>query len=365
VRGPRYIVATVVAALATLVGAAALLGSVHERLLVSRVTSHLQRAEALAALHDLAGALSQYHAALALERDNDAARRGLALTLLSLERWAEAESYVRDLLREEPTDGVLNRALARIQAARGQEEESRKAYQRAIYGQWPAAPADERITTRFELIEYLRRVARREEVVAELLTLKAELPPGQISAARRVAGLFAEAGEIAAAIDVLNASLATAPRDAELLVQLAGLQADSGRMLDARSTLRRAVALEPQRAEVAERLAVIDHVLALDPTLPRLRLATRANRARVLLAQVLEHTRACKQNDDTEMARDRADAESRMRRRAPLTAEAADQDIALATRLWKAAPACQGSTAEARAIAQVLQRIESSAEPPS
>jgi tetratricopeptide (TPR) repeat protein len=365
VRSPRYIVATVLAALAMLGGATALLGSVHERLQRSRITAHLQRAEALAAAHDLAGAISQYHAALALERENDAARRGLALTLLSLQRWAEAESYIRDLLREEPTDGVLNRALARIQAARGQEEEARRAYQRAIYGQWPAAPADQRLATRFELVEYLRRVAGREEVVAELVTLKAELPPGRIAAARRVAGLLAESGETAAAIDVLNASLATAPRDSELLVHLAALQAGSGRMLEARGTLRRAVALAPQRADIAERLAIIDHVLALDPTLPRLRLATRANRARVLLAHVLEHTRACRENDDTEMARDRAEAERRRRRRAPGTAETADQEIALAARLWKAAPACHGVTAEARALAQVLEGIESSAEPPS
>ena len=175
-RRSRHIVAAFIATYAALAGATALLGSVHGQLQASRMSRHLERAEALVAAHDLEAGIVQYHAVLELERDNAAARRGLALTLLSLERWAEAESYVRDLLQEDPTDGVLNRALARIQAARGEEEEARRAYQRAIYGQWPATAADERITARFELIEYLRRVARPEEVVAELLTLKAELP---------------------------------------------------------------------------------------------------------------------------------------------------------------------------------------------
>jgi tetratricopeptide (TPR) repeat protein len=361
-RRSRHIVAAFIATYAALAGATALLGSVHGQLQASRMSRHLERAEALVAAHDLEAGIVQYHAVLELERDNAAARRGLALTLLSLERWAEAESYVRDLLQEDPTDGVLNRALARIQAARGEEEEARRAYQRAIYGQWPATAADERITARFELIEYLRRVARPEEVVAELLTLKAELPPGKIAAARRVAGLLAELGETSAAIDSLTATAAMAPRDADLLAQLAALQVEAGQVREARATLRRAVALEPQRADVADRLAVVDRVLELDPTLPRLRVATRANRARALLAQVLEHTRAC-QERSAETPQDRADAERRINRRALVTAEAADQELALAARLWDAAPGCHGVSPDARAIAQVVQRIETSTEP--
>jgi hypothetical protein len=161
----------------------------------------------------------------------------------------------------------------------------------------------------------------------------------------------------------LNASLATAPRDAELLVDLAALQTEADRLDEARTTLRRAVALAPQRADIAERLAVINHVVALDPTRPRLRVATRANRARLLLAQVLEQTRACAENHDSQVAQAREDAAKRMRRRAPITAESADQEIALAARLWETAPACQGTAPEARAIALILQRIESAAEP--
>jgi tetratricopeptide (TPR) repeat protein len=361
-RSTRYTVATV-AALALLSGATALLGSVHDRVRVARTTGHLRQAEALAAAGNLDRAIAEYHAALALERDNRVARRGLALALLSLERWAEAESYLRDLLRDEPTDGVLNRALARVHAARGRDGEARAAYQRAIYGRWPDGAVEERIATRFELVDHLRRANARAEAVAELLTLKAELPPGQIVAARRVADLLADAGELAPAIDLLSASAVTAPRDSQLLAQLGELQAAAGRTLDARATLRRAVAIEPHKPDLAERLAVIDHVLALDPTLPRLRLATRTRRARLLLAAVLEQTRACRDAPPPEIAEARADAGRRIRRRAPRTAEAADEEIALAARLWTAAPQCRASTPEAQAIAQVLQRVESAVEP--
>ena len=83
------------------------------------------------------------------------------------------------------------------------------------------------------------------------------------------------------------------------------------------------------------------------------------------LATVLEQTRACKDDSRPEVARARHDAGRRVRRRAPTTADAADQEIALAARLWTAASACHASTPEARALAEVLQRIEPATEPPS
>jgi tetratricopeptide (TPR) repeat protein len=364
-RSPRYVIATVIVALALLFAGTVLLGSVHERVLVARTTEHLERGDALAARGNLAEAVDQYHAALALDRDNRTARRTLALTLLSLQRLTEAESYLRDLLREEPTDGALNRALARIHAARGRRAEAHAAYQRAIYGEWPGEELQERIATRFELVDYLKRLNAREELVAELLRLKAELPPAQIAAAARVATLLGEAGEPAAAIELLSASILTAPRDVELLTQLADLQSGVGRTLDARATLNRALTLEPTRTALAERLAIINRVLALDPTLPRLRLVTRTRRARLVLAAVVEQVRPCQEPRGAESAPDWQDATSRLQRRAPTTAEAAEQEMALAARLWAAAPACHSSSPEARAIAQVLQRIDAAAETPS
>jgi tetratricopeptide (TPR) repeat protein len=364
-RSPRYVIATVIAALALLAGGTALLASVHARVRLSRTNEHLERGNTLAGRGKLADAVDEYHAALALQRDNRTARRALALTLLSLGRLSEAESYLRDLRRDQPTDGVLNRALARIYAARGRVADARAAYQRAIYGEWPGGALEQRIATRFELIEYLKRLDAREEMVAELVRLKAELPPGHIADARHVAHLLAASGEPALAIDLLRASVLTAPRDVDLLAQLADVQAEAGRTLDARASLERAVALEPTRTALVDRLAVVNRVLALDPTLPRLRLVTRTRRARLLLAAVVEQTRACFDSPEGETARDWKDATTRLRGRAPATAEAADQEMALAARLWAAVPACHASSPEARAIQQVLQRIEPAAEPPS
>ena len=364
-RSSRFVIAGVISALGLLVLATVLLASVHERVLLARTREHLERGDTLAGRGSLVQAVGEYHAALALERDNRVARRRLALALLSLERLTEAESYIRDLLHEDPTDGELNRALARIHVSRGREAAARTAYQRAIYGDWRSTAQEARVATRFEVVDYLRRLDAREELLAELLRLKAELPPMQIRAGRRLAGLLSDAGEPAAAIEVLNASATTAPRDVELLTHLADLQAEAGRTLDARATLQRAIALDPTRTALVERLLVIDRVLALDPTLPRLRLVTRTRRARLVLAAVVDEARRCRDSHPSGDAPDWQDATSRLRRPAPRSAEAAEAEMALAARLWAAAPACHASSPEARAIAQVLQRIDAATEPPS
>jgi tetratricopeptide (TPR) repeat protein len=360
----RHLITVVVAMLAVLFAATVLLGSIHQQVRNARTESHRRHGRTLAAQNQLAAAAEEYRAALSLEPDEPHARRALALTLLSLDRLSEAESYLRDLLKEAPTDGALHRALARIHAARGRETDARAAYQRAIYGEWPP-DGTERIDTRFELIEYLARLNAREEVLAELVRLKAELPPARTAAARRVADLLVAAGAPDLALDTLGAAAMTAPKDVELLAHLSDVQADRGRYDEARATLRHALALDPARRELAGRLTVIDRVLALDPTLPRLRLVTRTRRARLVLAAVVEHTRACSPDVPATGDDARRRAATRLRRPARADAEAAEQDLALAARLWTAAPACHDSGPEGRAIAQVLQRIEAASELPS
>jgi Flp pilus assembly protein TadD len=229
---------------------------------------------------DLEAAVREYRAALALTRGEDAATRGLATTLLAVGRRPEAETYLLELLAHHPTDGPLNRAMARIYSARGREGDARAAYQRRIYGEWPGDPLAGRVATRFELVDYLRHLGAREEMLAELLRLKSELPAGDTTDLRRVADLLVHADAVDPAIDALHVAAEATPRDVELLAQLADTESRAGRSTEARRTLRRAVALQPAREDLRDRLAVIERVLALDPTMPRLRLVTRMRRTR-------------------------------------------------------------------------------------
>ena len=357
----RIAVAVVITALVVLSTAAVVLKAAHEHEREDRVRAHVARGHQLVADHQLAEGADQFRAALSLERDHVEAGRALALTLLSLGHIEEGESHLRELLRQNPTDGPLNRGLARIHALRGRDSEARTAYQRAIYGEWPGDGVAERNSTRFEFIEYLTRIGARDEVLPELLRLRAELPSGRTAAARRAADLLVDYGAGDLAIETLRTTALTAPRDVELLAHLAELQSKAGLVQDARSTLRNAVAIEPGRSDLGERLHIVDRILALDPTLPRLGLVTRTRRARLLLGQVIEGTEACASDPKLKALRD--GARQRMRSRGRADAEAAEEDLAVAARIWAAAPACHASSLDARAIGQVLQRITAAAEP--
>jgi tetratricopeptide (TPR) repeat protein len=357
----RLAMTVVVVSLVLLSAATVSLRSLHEHAREERIADHFQRGQQAIATHRLEDAAKEFRAALTLERDDVASGRALALTLLSLGRIEESDSHLRELLRENPTDGPLNRGLARIHALRGREAEARSAYQRAIYGEWPGDGVAERNATRFEFIDYLTKIGARDEVLSELLRLRAELPSGRTAAARRAADLLVEFGAADLAIETLRTTALTAPKDVELLAHLAELQANAGMVRDARVTLRTAVGIEPGRSDLDERLHIVNRILALDPTLPRLGLVTRTRRARLLLEQVVESTKACA--DEPAVKTLRETGRERLRTRARADAEAAEEDLALAAKIWAAAPACQAASLDARAIGQVLQRVTAATEP--
>lgn len=330
-----------------------MLRTVHADVLHGLVRGHILRGDGLANRGDLQKAAVQYRAALQLERDDRDAARALALTLLGLGRLNESESYLRDLLREDPTDGVLNRGLARIHATRGRDVDARAAYQRAIYGHWPGDPARERSDTRFELIDYLVRSGAEGEVLAELLRLRGELPAGRIADARRTAELLTDRGATELALETLAAAALASPKDVDLLEQWAEVQMKAGQTAEARRTLERAVSIEA-RASLRARLALVNRVLVLDPTLPRLGIVARTRRARVLLNAVLTRTEGCREHSP-ELDSVRGEA---LKRQRPLAdAERAERELVLASQIWHAAPACHGEDAESRAIADVLDRV--------
>ncbi len=353
----RRLTIIVAAAAAALFSATAMLARAYHGERAARAAEHLESGHRLAAAADLGGAIEEYRSALEFDRDNLQASRALALALLDTGRLAEAETYLSILLGQQPTDGLMNRGMARIAAARGAADLARAHYQRAIYGQWPDDSVEGRIDTRLELHDFLRRHGSRAEALAELLRLKAEVPAAQTAVQRCLGSLLADAGALDEAIDTLETASAAAPRDVELLAQLARVEMQAGRTREARATLRRALNIEPKRDDLRDQAVVVEQVLALDPTLPRLGLVTRIRRARGVLVATVAHSRGCREDAAPEAVKLRNEAEAHLRRRAATDAEAAERELALASRLWSAAEACRAQTPEARAVTEILGRI--------
>jgi tetratricopeptide (TPR) repeat protein len=361
IRSNRLLVLVVVAALTALATSTVLLKSLHAHVRDERVREHIDRANAFASAKQYDRAAEEYRAALQLRRDDPQAGRALALTLLELGQLGEGESYLRDLLRKDPTDGPLNRGLARVYAAYGRDASARAAYRRAISGEWPGDAIAARIDAHFEFIDYLTRTGAQQEVLPELLQLRAELPPRHVAAARRTAQLLTERSAPDLAIETLKTTALTTPRDVDLRAQLADLQTRTGRLADARATLNQAAAIDARR-DILDSLTVVDRLLALDPTLPRLSLVARTGRARLVLEAVLSQTNGCP-GESAEMAALRREAANRVRRPIGRDAGRAEEELALAERLWAAAPECSRAMPEARALTQILERVAASSEP--
>ena len=356
----RRLLLLLAAALAVLLSATAGLTAWYHAERAARARAHVAAGQRLQAEGAGVAAVEEYRAALRLERDDLATQRALALALLDARLFAEAEFYLADLLQQDPVSGPLNLAMARLRAAQTDQAAARQLYQRAIYGEWSAPDGEGRLGARFELAEYLTTRAARQDVLAELLRLKADIPEGATMEQLRLAELSLRAEAPDVAIDALQAALVNRPRDVFVLATLAEAEIAAGRSADARRTLRRALVIDPARRDLRERLTVVDRVLALDPTLPGLRLTTRTRRARDLLAAVVEQTAAC--DTTSAAAAERRVAEGRLREPRPRTSEAADDEFALAVSLWSAAAACRSGGAEAEAITEVLARVASTLE---
>jgi tetratricopeptide (TPR) repeat protein len=351
---PVRFVAFVIVLVAALAAAAATLASVHGRVRGARAARHFDDGHQAAARGDLNAAVAEYRASLSLDRRNTAAERALALTLQALGELPEAESYFVHLLQEDPTSGPLNRGLARIYAAQGRTAAARASYQRAIYGEWPESSTG-RLETRLELVDYLRSVGANDEILPELLRLKTEVPAGATETVRRVADSLIQENAVETGMELMRAASAVAPRDVELLAHLAGVEARAGRTADARATLARAVLIDPRREDLRARLSIVERVLALDPTMPRLRIVARTRRAHDLLTAVLQQTSGCEAGDPLPALR--TEAGRRVNRAPGADARIAEQQLGLASRIWQASSECHASTGEAAAIDQVLQRV--------
>lgn len=291
-----------------------------------RARDHFVAGEHLAVIGAQPAALDEYRSALLLVREAPVYERALVATLVTLGRYGEATTWATELLSRLPTDGPTNRAMGQIALAKGQFGEARAYYQRAIYGEWPTDAPTAHLDARFELAGLLQRTAAREEVLAELLRLKSDVPAEATAAMRRLAAFFLDAGHLQDANDVLRAAERRAPDDAAL------------------------------RADVQE----TTRTLALDPMLPGLRLRERTRRTHLLLAAVVAQTSMCKVEgrpfDLVQLAESQLAA-------AVSAADAAEDQLQIAERLWRAAAGCRATSGDSRSIARVLAAIDSEGAP--
>lgn len=235
------------------------------------------RGEAAMRDGDPPAAADEYRTALSYDRENDLYRLRLAQALLGSNRLNEAHAHLISLWDEEPADGEVNLALARLYARRNDPTQAVRYYRNAINGVWSDSPQQHRIATRFELVHYLIQRYDTGQASAELLALQADQPPN-VSDRLLLAKLLLDVGEAARATDVYNKLLKDEPGNAQVWLGLGEASFRLGEYQQAEHALATAVERDPASTDAQQQLDSVREVLRVAPSLRGLSLAERTRR---------------------------------------------------------------------------------------
>ena len=350
--------AMMVAAIAALLSFDLFLARVDRR--ESRLHAVNLYAEGLSLLaeHRPADAEDRFTSAVAIDRANT--KYGLALAEAKLDQGqtSEAEATLRALLERAENDGPVNLVMARTLLRSGRPSEAKAYYHRAIFGRWGADSVLERRNARFELIDLLAQRGSQPELLAELLPLE-DTSPDSIALRERLARLFVVAGSPARALTAFRDVLRHDPKNADAYGGIGDAELDLGNFRAARADFAEALRLRPADTVFSGRLALVDSVFALDPTVRGVGPAERLSRSRALLGRTLTTVIQCGESSSPLIGVARGllgQAIPNVRRDV-----AVDSMVEVASSLWTGRPPACGRTETAlRLLQSRLARIKES-----
>ena len=296
--------------------------------------TYLEGSELLRAGHP-EPAIDLLRRAHALERKNSVYELTLVDALIAAGKTAEAGPLLEEMLERESNDGRANLTMARFMASEGRLAESEAYYHRAIYGKWPGRADSSRRAARIELIDFLVKQDRKEELLAELLPLQEEA--GNDGALRkRVAHLLLVAGSASRAADAYRALIERNPTDASLYSGLGEAELLQGRYRPAVAAFVAAFRHGHNDSSVRHRMEFASLMAGLDPTPRQLPSVEKYRRS----LHILDLTRAA-----YDECRARKSEPPSAGQPAHITNELAEEKLALAEQIWRdRLSACGAST---------------------
>lgn len=278
-----------------------------------------------------AEAVESLREAHSVERDNETYEVALITALIDSGKTADAQPLMNEMLDREPNDGNVNLIAARLAAKEGKFADAEAYYHRAIYGEWPDNADAHRIAARMELINQLVRQGRKQELVAELISLEAE-PKVSLDIRRRLAALFLKADSPARAAAIYQDIVAKNPNDIPAWEGLGEAQLDQGQYNAARAAFSQASFRDPRNAAIHAHLQMLNTVVGLDPTLRQLTSEEKYRRSVRILDMVRAALAACAPNNPL-----LASASAAVSAKPPehATNEDAESVLALAEMAWR------------------------------
>ncbi len=281
-------------------------------------------------------AVTQFKAAIAIERENPAYWLALGEAQLAAGQFADAEATLNDLLRRDSTAGPVNLALARVLVKESRITDAVSEYHRAIYGHWDRDAETNRVNARFELVNLLAQQGSKEELLAELLPLL-DVAPDDVEVRRKLGRLFMAAGSAPRAGEIFRDILRQDPQDADAYAGLGESEFARGNYQTARMDFQAADNLRPSDAAIAARLALCTQVLELDPMRRGLGPAEQYRRSLRMLQLASASIARCAPNVSPEDQDSMDDAQKAIESRvgAGEMSAAVETNLNLAEELWK------------------------------
>jgi len=303
-------------------------------------------------------AVDRLRSAVSAERENPVYQRALAAALLAAGKESDAQALLTERLQHDPLDAEASLLMARALAGVGKTRQAIAFYHRAIYGQWGAGASGGRMQARFELVELLASKPDRQELLAELLPLQTEAPT-DVPTRKRIARLFLTAGSPSRAMEIFRGIVRRDRTDADGYAGLGEAEFQRGNYRAACRDFATAVKLKGSDSSAEARLGLCTRVLALDPTQRGLGTAEQYRRSRDLLAATLGAFDSCtgpgRHASDLPLADSVRLALGRPAPPSP-TAEAMEDNLDLAERLWRRRPPACPMPSSGHATEVLLKR---------
>jgi tetratricopeptide (TPR) repeat protein len=307
-----------------------------------------------------AEAIDPLRQAHTVERQNAEYELALITSLMEAGKTADARPLMDEMLARQPNDGRVNLLAARLilrEAKPGESSGAEAYYHRAIYGEWQDDPGPHRIAVRLELIDELRKRGRKQQLLAELISLEAE-PGVNADVRRRVAEMFLYAGSPSRAADIYREITAKHPDDLSAWEGLGEAELEQGQYNAARAAYEQGFFRNPNDPAIRSHLQTLNTVVGLDPTLRKLTSEEKYRRSVRILDMARTELAACTVAGDSGRLVSAA-AAATAKGPTHITNEAAESVLSLAEAVWKAEnQACNTGNGE-DALSLLMKKLAS------
>lgn len=287
----RSIVSVAIVLVASFVVTGAISSS-YKRERLSLGEEHYGRGRTLERAGEVDEAVDEYRESLLFTPDNRDYRLSLANGLLEIGHLDEAQAHLDQLAQQDPTNGRINLALAQVALKRNKIRIAIDDYQRAVYEYWPPDAVPERRKARWELVDLLHSVGRRDDEIAELLQLYSSSPPDPAERAK-IGFLLVKVGAASEAAQVFRNLQLNFPQNSLGHRGMGEARFAAGDYVSARHEFQRALRLSPNDRDAQASLALTNAVIDLDPLLPDISSGEQARRSHLLLSKIVNELNRC------------------------------------------------------------------------